>query len=133
MHYARFMAYGDVEGGKFHHDNKRREWHREKRSGGGYVIRYEPGNPNAGPNGYVYQHRHVMSEILGRQLRDGENVHHKNGDRADNRPENLELWVVAQPAGQRVEDLVAQAQEIIAEYGDLVDRMHHNHKGLRAV
>lgn len=36
-----------------------------------------------------------------------ENVHHRNGIRTDNKPENLELWAVPEPYGQRVEDLVA--------------------------
>lgn len=64
----------------------------------------------------IYQHRLVMQEMLGRPLRDDENVHHINGVRDDNRPENLELWVRRQPTGQRVEDLVAWAREIIERY-----------------
>lgn len=58
-----------------------------------------------------------METVLGRPLVAGENVHHKNGVRSDNNPDNLELWVTTQPAGQRPEDLVAWAKEILARYG----------------
>ena len=66
-----------------------------------------------------WQHRVVMEEQIGRPLRKNENVHHKNGVRDDNRPENLELWVKTQPAGQRVEDLVEWAREIVDSYGGM--------------
>lgn len=67
----------------------------------------------------VLEHRHIMAGILGRPLRPEEEVHHVNGVRADNRHENLELWSWSQPKGQRVEDKVAWAKEILALYDDL--------------
>jgi HNH endonuclease len=82
---------------------------------------WAPEHPRTGNGSYVFEHVLVMEEMLGRYLLPGENVHHRNGVRDDNRPENLELWATPQPTGIRASDALAWAREIIARYGGKID------------
>jgi hypothetical protein len=110
MHWERVKKYGDPgEAGRRRARNGEGDW---RVNGDGYVVRSLGGQTEL-------QHRVVMAEHLGRALLKDETPHHKNGDRADNRIENLELWSTFQPAGQRVSDKLAWAREIVARYGDL--------------
>lgn len=57
----------------------------------GYVLVKSQGHPSADKRGYVREHRLVVEKVLGRILDKNEIVHHKNGIKNDNRPENLEV------------------------------------------
>ena len=84
----------------------------------GYKTITKHNHPNQMDNrGRIREHIFVMSEHLGRPLMKGESVHHKNGERLDNRIENLELWHKGQPAGQRVEDKIKFYIEFLTSYG----------------
>lgn len=105
-HYQRFKRYGDPLAGRNPH-----------------------GTGSIAKNGYRFigkrlEHRVVMERILGRKLESYETVHHVNGNRTDNRPENLELWIKkAHVPGQSVEDQVRWAYEVIARYEPILDRL----------
>lgn len=102
-----------------HHAYKRSLGTRQINPGGYAVVFVGKGQPGASKSGHILEHRKVMQEMLGRPLLPEENVHHKNGIRTDNRPENLELWSRSQPSGQRVADKIKWAEEILALYAAL--------------
>lgn len=83
----------------------------------GYMYYSRGANPNREDRRTkVFAHRLVMEGHIGRRLQRKESVHHKNGVRDDNRIENLELWSSSHPAGQRVEDKIAWAKELLRTY-----------------
>lgn len=57
----------------------------------GYVLILRPEHPDADVRGYIYEHRLVAEKKLGRRLRKGEQVHHVNKNKTDNRPKNIEV------------------------------------------
>lgn len=95
----------------------------------GYRVRHIKGRP-------VLEHRLVAAEVLGRPLLRSEEVHHVNGDRAENRvggpfvlddrgrlrSGNLEVWSTSQPAGQEVGPKVEWARGLLALYGSVWER-----------
>ena len=68
-----------------------RKRHYKKKHSGGYVLVYCPDHSAADRAGYVLEHRYVMEESIGRCLCENEIIHHRNGNKEDNRIENLML------------------------------------------
>ena len=118
-HYARLRRHGD--------HNAFSDWYMKREQkiidAQGYALIYKPDHPNAKRGGRILEHRYVISVILGRALKKNENVHHMNGDKLDNRPENLELWETSQPSGQRVQDKAAWCIDYLIEHMEDAKRL----------
>lgn len=129
MHCMRICTYDDCE--RKHYAKDLCQCHYLQLRAGALHAIVPRGSYNRAPNGNTpnkdgytradmdgrtyYAHRLVMMGRLGRELLPSETVHHKNGDRSDNSPSNLELWYKGQPAGQRIPDLIAYIAEYHAE------------------
>ena len=116
-HYKRWKLYGDPEAG----GPIRTSTGDGSISHGYWYVQVPPARRHLVPKGRTkeFEHRLVMAQGLGRPLSHDEVVHHRNGDRLDNRLANLELWSTAQPKGQRVEDKVAFARHLLLRYDGL--------------
>jgi hypothetical protein len=72
-----------------------------RRTAGGYVqVQAPPEHPHRPKRGYIMEHRLVMEQMIGRYLQPYESVHHRNGVKDDNRPENLEIVTHARHRGE---------------------------------
>lgn len=76
----------------------------------GYLYRTVRGKSKA-------QHRLVMETMIGRSLKSHETVHHRDGNKLNNHPSNLELWSSRHCKGQRVEEKIAFWRDCLSEYG----------------
>lgn len=78
----------------------------------GYVRVWCPGHPMANSDGYALEHRKVAYDV-GLAVASGDHVHHINGNKRDNRPENLEV----KRAGDHHRDHIAEAGFVVNQYG----------------
>lgn len=120
-HYERLRRYGNPNGSKKKGPEKGKTSRRiigtRYPKGDGYIKVWNPEHPNANKNGWVAEHTLIMSEKLHRPLLEGESVHHLNGVKDDNRPENLELWVRPPRNGVRFQDAILDSIAFLEQYG----------------
>ena len=82
----------------------------------GYVQVYAPNHPRADKHtGYVYEHILNYEKYHDLHIPKGWQVHHRNGVRHDNHPENLELWRNSHPSGQRPEDMLKELVNVLGK------------------
>jgi len=72
-------------------EERNNQWNGGVKLNRGYKMVRQKDHPRCNWGGYVFEHILVMEKVVGRHLTRVESVHHKNGVKTDNRPENLEL------------------------------------------
>ena len=80
-------------------------------TGSGYIRIYKPDHPNANDHGYVYEHRLVMEQKLGRLLTKDEIVDHIDRNRSNNAPDNLRVHA---SRSQHVKDHYSARDQMMA-------------------
>ncbi len=120
-HYSKLVRKGDPLAGRSKRSDagkpRKRVGGERYHKGDGYIRVWLPEHPNASKSGYVAEHTLVMSEKLHRPLKPFESVHHINGIKDDNRPENLELWVSPPRKGVRMQEAIFDCISFLKEYG----------------
>lgn len=86
----------------------------------GYVYVYEPDHPKA-HHGWVFEHRLVVEQSIGRYLEFDEHVHHKNGVKDDNRLENLEVMAKADHNTLTVSNYREKVNQAFADLAELAE------------
>lgn len=86
--------------------------HGEPSTSSRYARVYVPGHPMATSDGYALQHRWQLYEMA-IPVPDGYHVHHRNGDRFDNRWSNLEVL----PAGEHARHHIVRDDMVTNQYG----------------
>lgn len=122
MHRQRLYLKGEVG------DAKSTFLHPGGRGSGAYYLHPDGYRVVGKPGQLKLEHRVLMEQLLGRPLEPHENIHHRNGVRDDNRPENLELWSTSQPKGQRWQDKAEWAIEILKLYCPQILRSDYDYR-----
>jgi len=68
-------------------------WKNGRKETNGYIKLFAPNHHHSDVSGYVFEHILVMESMLGRHLQDQETVHHCDGNKANNLPYNLRLFI----------------------------------------
>jgi hypothetical protein len=81
--------------------------------GHGYVKVFQPNHPNANSRGEVFEHRFVMANTIRSPLRRDEDVHHRDMNKANNDPTNLEI--LSRPEHTRMHNLARSTAKRLHE------------------